>query len=237
MLAAAAVVLTMAVVVGLLLTDNFRKISQQTAYNRVNEATQSLVMILGQNPARHPTFAYISHCDNGMGGNSGWRVGGSSSMQAVTPDQAAALGKSLEAALRSAGYSDVKLTVDGPNVNLRGNGDGAQVYLNYRPSDTKDILGFGATTDCDVAVGPHDIDNDAGYPLKPTTKGICCHHPGWEPVQGREVDGQQIDRLLVDVHQRPPPHGDHHLMGTTTSWGRQLPPCSMQRCYSSVIGR
>ena len=165
MLAAAAVVLTMAVVVGLLLTDHFRKISQQTAYNRVNEATQSLVMMLGQNPARHPTFAYISHCDNGMGGNSGWRVGGSSSMQAVTPDQAAALGKSLEAALRSAGYSDVKLTVDGPNVNLRGNGDGAQVYLNYRPSDTKDILGFGATTDCDVAVGPHDIDNDAGYPL------------------------------------------------------------------------
>lgn len=163
-LVVAAALATGAALAGWLLTDH-SDISQQTAYDRVNKATQSLVTMLGQDPARHPTFASVSHCDNGAGGYSGWLVDGGSSLQAITPDQAVALGHRLEAALHRAGYSNVALAVDGPNVDVHGRGDNVGVYLHYRPSDTKDYLQFGATTDCNVTVGPHAADQDAGFPL------------------------------------------------------------------------
>lgn len=140
------------------------KVSQSAAYGQVNAATIEVVRALGQDPAQHPTFARVDHCDTGTGDYSGWRVSGGASLKAVAPADAAALGRRLETHLRGAGYSDVSLVVDGQNVAVRGSHGGVQVYLTYRPSETRDLLQFGAVTDCDVVPDRHPADED-GYPI------------------------------------------------------------------------
>lgn len=157
----AIVTLVVVIAAGWLLIDHFRKVSQQTAYNRVNKATQSLATLLGLDPAQHPTYAYVTHCDNGVGGYSGWSVSGTSSMP-VTADQVAPLVDRLEAALRSHGYSDVKRYSDSTIVSVRGHGGGVGVFLTYQPKVSHDRVDFGAATGCDVAVDSHGSD---GYPL------------------------------------------------------------------------
>lgn len=45
-----------------------RQLSQRDAYNSVDKATIDVLHGLGQDPADHPVYAYVEHCDNGMGG-------------------------------------------------------------------------------------------------------------------------------------------------------------------------
>lgn len=160
----------------------FRTIGQQTAYNRVNKATQSMVRALGLDPAQHPTLASVTHCDNGMGGWHHWQLDGSSTLHA-TPDQAVVLAKRMEVNLLMAGDFDVHLTVKGPEVRVSGHLDHTGIYLTYSPADYKDELIFGASTKCEVAVGPHDFDNDNGYRLT-DDQGHLLPSPGYGSPTG-----------------------------------------------------
>jgi hypothetical protein len=182
LIASAVAITIIAIPIYLIWAGYFRTIGQQTAYNRVNKATQTLVTALGLDPAQHPTFATVTHCDNGMGGYHHWSLDGTTSLH-VPPDQALALAKRLEARLLMTGHLDARLTVKGPQIRVDGHLDDAQIYLDYSPADYKDELIVGASTKCEVAVGPHDFDHDTGFPLT-DNQGHLLPSPGYGTPTG-----------------------------------------------------
>ena len=163
-------------------SDYFRTISRQTAYDRVTTATQTMVTSLGQDPARHPAFVAVDHCDNGMGGYHHWEMAGSASID-VTPDQAVPLTRRLESVLVMTGHFAVKRTVVGSEVTVSAHLDHTDVFLSYQPSQHPDRLDIEARTKCEVAVGPHDDEHDAGYPLT-DDQGHLLPSPGYGPTTG-----------------------------------------------------
>jgi hypothetical protein len=160
----------------------FRTIGRQTAYGRVNKATQTMVTSLNEDPAQHPTLVAVNHCDNGFGGYHHWEMIGSTSMN-VTPDQAMTLMKRLESMLVMTGHFDVKLTVKGSDATVSGHLHHTDVFLSYQPSERSNRLDFKATTKCEVDVGPHDYDHDLSYPIT-DDRGHLLPSPGYGPTTG-----------------------------------------------------
>jgi len=163
-------------------SDYFRTIARQSAYDRVNKATQTMVTSLGQDPAQHPAFVAVNHCDNGMGGYHHWEMIGSTSMN-VTPDQAVTLTERLESMLVMTGHFAVKRTVKGSDVTVSSHLDHTDVFLSYEPSKNPNRLDFEARTRCEVDVGPHDYDHDQSYPFT-DDQGHLLPSPGFGPTTG-----------------------------------------------------